>query len=64
MTTRSQLEEGDELALDFSKLSRSDAMRSVLPCAVQNVDTGEVIHVAYVNDAALKAAVATHSAVF
>ncbi len=64
MSSRNQLEEGDELALDFTKLARSEAMRGVLPCAVQNVETGEVILVAYVNDAALKAAVATRSAVF
>ena len=64
MSSRNQLEEGDELALDFTKLARSEAMRGVLPCAVQNVDTGEVILVAYVNDAALKVAVATRSAVF
>lgn len=64
MTTTNLLEEGSELALDFTKLSRSTAMAGVLPCAVQNVDTGEVILIAYVNDEALKAAVATRSAVF
>ena len=64
MTTQNQLEEGDALTLDFAKLSRSSAMQGVLPCAVQNVDTGEVILVAYVNDAALRAAVETRSAVF
>ncbi len=58
------LEEGDALALDFAKLSRLSQTAGVLPCAVQNVDTGEVILVAYVNDEALKTAVATRSAVF
>lgn len=59
-----RLEESDELTLDFAKLSRSSQIAGVLPCAVQNVDTGEVILVAYVNDEALKTAVATRSAVF
>jgi phosphoribosyl-AMP cyclohydrolase len=36
----------------------------VLPCAVQNADTGEVILVAYVNEAALAASRETRSAVF
>jgi len=36
----------------------------VLPCAVQNADTGEVILVAYVNDQALSKAIETRSAVF
>lgn len=56
-----QLEEGAELRLDFSKL---DKISGVIPCAVQNVDTGEVILVAYVNDLALQTAIETRSAVF
>ena len=36
----------------------------VIPCAVQNIDSGEVILVAYVNDEALKLALKTHTAVF
>ena len=64
MTTHNQLEEGDALTLDFAKLAGSEATRGVLPCAVQNVDTGEVILVAYVHEAALRAAVETRSAVF
>lgn len=63
-TKVNQLEEGDELALDTTKLVRLAATAGVLPCAVQNVDTGEVILIAYVNEVALKAAVATRSAVF
>jgi phosphoribosyl-AMP cyclohydrolase len=56
-----QLEEGAALQLDFAKL---DKTTGVIPCAVQNVDTHEVILVAYVNEQALKTAIDTRSAVF
>jgi phosphoribosyl-AMP cyclohydrolase len=59
-----RLEEGEELLLDFGKLASVAEVGGLLPCAVQNVDTGEVILVAYVNELALKRAVATRSAVF
>jgi phosphoribosyl-AMP cyclohydrolase len=59
-----QLEEGAALTLDFTKLGRVAEVRGVLPCAVQNADTGEVILVAYVNQEALQASIASHSAVF
>jgi phosphoribosyl-AMP cyclohydrolase len=59
-----QLEEGTELQLDWDKLTAVAKVGGVLPCAVQNADTGEVILVAYVNEQALKKAVATRSAVF
>jgi len=59
-----KLEEGAELTLDWNKLVRATELGGLLPCAVQNVETGEVILVAYVNELALKAAVATRSAVF
>jgi phosphoribosyl-AMP cyclohydrolase len=36
----------------------------VLPCAVQNVDTQEVVLVAYVNEQALHKSIETRSAVF
>jgi phosphoribosyl-AMP cyclohydrolase len=61
MTARNELEEGSALALDFTKL---DAVGGVIPCAVQDIDTHEVILVAYVNAAALQRAVETRSAVF
>ena len=64
MTDRSQLEEGAELALDWDKLARVAEVGGLLPCAVQNVETGEVILVAYVNELALRTAVETRSAVF
>jgi phosphoribosyl-AMP cyclohydrolase len=60
-----QLEEGTQLQLDFSKLAKaSAACPDVIPCAVQNVDTGEVILIAYVNQKALKASVESGTAVF
>ncbi len=61
MSQISQLEEGDNLLLDFAKL---DNLAGVIPCAVQHADTGEVILVAYVNELALKTALQTRSAVF
>lgn len=59
----SDLEEGSQLQLDFTKLDRV-AGSHVVPCAVQNVDTMEVILVSYVNEEALQRAIATRSAVF
>ena len=58
-----ELEEGTRLQLDFRKLDDISG-RHVLPCAVQNIDTGEVILIAYVNDEALRRAVETRTAVF
>ena len=44
------IEEGTELKLDFTKLTKiSAASPGVLPVAIQNADTGEVILVAYTN---------------
>ena len=57
------LEEGADLLLDFTKLDRV-AGSHVVPCAVQNADTREVILVAYVNEEALERAIETRSAVF
>ena len=64
MADTKQLEEGAELRLDWDKLAAVGKVGGVLPCAVQNADTGEVILVAYVNDQALRRAVETRSAVF
>jgi phosphoribosyl-AMP cyclohydrolase len=64
MADTKQLEEGAELQLDWDKLAAVGRVGGVLPCAVQNTDTGEVILVAYVNDQALRKAVETRSAVF
>ena len=64
MAEPNQLEEGSALMLDFGKLASIRPENQVLPCAVQNVDTGEVILVAYVNQQALRAAIETRAAVF
>lgn len=51
------IEEGTELKLDFTKLERlAAATRGVLPVAIQNADTGEVILVAYTNAQAFQRA--------
>lgn len=60
-----QLEEGKMLQLDYAKMAKaSGKCPDVIPCAVQNVDTGEVILIAYVNQKALKASVESKTAVF
>ncbi|MPZ50596.1 MAG: phosphoribosyl-AMP cyclohydrolase [Dehalococcoidia bacterium] len=64
MAPLNDLEEGAGLSLDFAKLAGVAQVGGVLPCAVQDAGTGEVILVAYVNDLALKKAVETRSAVF
>jgi phosphoribosyl-AMP cyclohydrolase len=59
------LEEGNQLALDFSKISKVAAVcPGIVPVAVQNADTGEVILIAYTNETAFKKAVETRTAVF
>jgi phosphoribosyl-AMP cyclohydrolase len=60
-----ELEEGNELQLDFNKLAKvAENCPDVLPVAVQHADTGEVILVAYANQAALQCALDTRTAVF
>jgi len=60
-----QLEEGTELQLDFTKLNRSvTACPDILPVAVQNADTNELILVAYTNERALRAALERRRAIF
>ena len=60
-----ELEEGRELRLDFDKLRKATtACPDILPVAVQNIDTGAVILVAYANAEALRVARATRRAVF
>jgi phosphoribosyl-AMP cyclohydrolase len=49
-----RLEEGSELLLDFHKLGKVAAAReAVIPVAVQNAESGEVIMIAYANQQAL-----------
>lgn len=55
-----QLEEGNELKLDFGKIGKiADNCRDVVPVAVQNIDTNEVILVAYTNDLAFRESMRT-----
>jgi phosphoribosyl-AMP cyclohydrolase len=58
-----ELEEGLELNLDFDKLAKAAQCPGVLPVAVQNADTLEVILVAYCNKLALEKTMATRSLV-
>ncbi|MBO4287355.1 MAG: phosphoribosyl-AMP cyclohydrolase [Kiritimatiellae bacterium] len=51
----SDLEETLELKLDFSKIAKiAERCKDVIPVAVQNADTKEVILVAYTNEQAMK----------
>ena len=58
------LEEGDRLQLDFGKLKKAAAVsEDVLPVAVQHADTGEVILLAYTNEAAFRTSIAERTLV-
>jgi len=58
------LEEGTELKLDFAKLAKVAAKcPDVVPVAVQNADTREVILVAYTNETAMKKSLAERTLV-
>ena len=60
-----ELEEGEELKLDFSKLQRAVASApDVIPVAVQHADTRELLVVAYVNELALQRSLELKEAVF
>jgi len=60
-----ELEEGTSLQLDYRKLTDIGSKRlSVVPAAVQNADTKEVLLIAYVNEAALRASMQTRVATF
>ena len=49
-----ELEEGQKLELDWNKLEKAVAgTKGIIPVAVQNADTKEVILVAYINHASL-----------
>ena len=52
--TPAEIEEGARLALDFGKLQRAAACgEGLVPVAVQDADSGEVLIVAYANEEAL-----------
>ena len=60
-----ELEEGKKLTLDFTKLEKAVASSpGIIPVAVQNANTRELILVAYVNKEALERALETKTAVF
>jgi phosphoribosyl-AMP cyclohydrolase len=60
----SNIEETSNLALDFKKLEKAVASSpGIVPVAVQNADTNEVILVAYTNEQAFRKAVETRSLV-
>lgn len=49
------LEEGATLQIDFGKIGKvADKIREVIPVAVQDADSGEVILVAYTNELAFQ----------
>jgi len=60
-----ELEEGTTLALDFKKLEKIAATGcDVIPAVVQDVESGEVLLIGYVNELALEATFAEKKAVF
>jgi len=59
------LEEGSKLQLDFGKLNKAAAnCPGLIPVAVQNIITGQVILLAYTNELAFKESVRTRRAIF
>lgn len=58
------IEETSELMLDWNKISGMSAENKVIPVAVQNILTKEVILVAYINEEALKESIRLKKAVF
>lgn len=58
------IEETSELMLDWGKLENMPKGNYVIPVAVQNMLTKEVILVAYVNETALKESIRLKKAVF
>jgi phosphoribosyl-AMP cyclohydrolase len=60
-----ELEEGARLALDFGKIGKVAATcPGVIPAVAQDADTGRVLMLGYVNEAALREALARRVAVF
>jgi len=62
MKVMNALEEGEDLRIDFGKIAQvAEGSPDVVPVAVQNVDTGEVILVAYTNEHAFMECVRTRT---
>ena len=59
-----ELEEGSILNLDFEKIRKvSENCPDVIPVALQNIDTGDVILVAYTNEQAMRKSLETRTVV-
>jgi len=59
-----ELEEGSALTLDFGKIAKvARVCPDVIPVAVQHVETGEVILVAYTNEKAMRITLETRTLV-
>lgn len=59
-----ELEEGHKLTLDFSKIAKvARVCPDVIPVAIQNADTRDVILVAYTNELAMKQTLASRTVV-
>lgn len=59
-----QLEEGARLSLDFGKIAKvAKQCADVIPVAVQDADTSEVILLAYTNETAFRKSMETRSLV-
>ena len=60
-----ELEEGSELQLDFTKLKKvANCGADVVPVGVQDAETGELLIIAYANQAALDHTLKTGHATF
>ncbi len=60
----SELEEGRKLNIDFGKIAAiAEKCSDVIPVAAQNADTGEVILLAYTNQAAFRKTLESRSLV-
>lgn len=58
------IEETDNLCLDFEKLSNMNNELKVIPVAVQNIITNEVILIAYTNEEAMIKSIEQRKAIF
>lgn len=59
-----ELEEGSRLQLDFTKIAKiAERCRDVIPVAVQDANTNEVILVAYTNEQAFRLTLKTRTLV-
>ena len=60
-----ELEEGTQLALDFTKLKKvAECDEALVPAVAQDADTGEVLIVGYANELALKTTIDQGMATF